>query len=682
MSEAHDFRDILAEHVKELRARHEPQEALHTEVERLAALGHLELELELEKSAASLKMKPGELKKLVSAARRDQKTKKSSRQPDPAPSEEPPPPPPAGTVAWPVDFSMRDTGLWYLGAEGQSPLWICGPFEVVGKARTAAGENWTRVIRWMDPDGRAHEMPIDDRLLHATNTDIESDLASRGLTILPDPKARALLRQALMRVQVSAQITLTNKVGWLTTVGGARAYACADGSTISPSGEAVMLHPAPKISRQFYATQGTLDEWKRDVASLAVGNPFVMFCVSAAFCGPLLRPLHESSGGFHAEGISKTGKTLAVRLGASVWYRADTVGGMCSWDATGTGFETHAQLYNDGVYVLDEMARAKAPQIVDTIYMLSNEVGKSRGSKNITAAERGTWKTFILSTGEKDVASFVTEAKQSLPAGADIRLPSIPTTPENTWPELHRHADLHALGKTIYPLVTAQQYGTAGRAFVARLAGLTDDDLQDLQGHLSDVREWIAEELPTNASAQVKEVVQRFGLVAFAGELAIRWGVLPYEEGSAKIAARAMMRRWLEARGSVASSDEDHTLQKLRAFLLSEGPARFIPVMKTKTGNVILSNLDTKISGQVWGWRYEDENAPERGSDYLISTSVWPEVCAKLGIAHKAALNVLDAKGHVLRGEGRNIGRKQRLPGHGAPLRVVHIKAGFLDGEA
>jgi uncharacterized protein (DUF927 family) len=87
---------------------------------------------------------------------------------------------------------------------------------------------------------------------------------------------------------------------------------------VGEAGEKVVFQNAHAIEAAF-SVGGTADEWRQHVAALARRNSRMVFAVSAAFAGTLLEPAGEDSGGFHFRGGSSTGKTTALKLGASVW---------------------------------------------------------------------------------------------------------------------------------------------------------------------------------------------------------------------------------------------------------------------------------------------------------------------------------------------------------------------------
>jgi len=87
------------------------------------------------------------------------------------------------------------------------------------------------------------------------------------------------------------------------------------------------------------------------------------------------------------------------------------------------------------------------------------------------------------------------------------------------WDVLHGHADGRAFSDAI-KTAAAENYGTAGRAFLERLA----HDGRDFGQALEDVKA-LPEFNPPGAQGQVKRAAARLALIALAGELAIEYGL-------------------------------------------------------------------------------------------------------------------------------------------------------------
>jgi len=64
---------------------------------------------------------------------------------------------------------------------------------------------------------------------------------------------------------------------------------------------------------------GTSEEWRNHVAIPLIGNSNVVLAAGTMLAAPLLRWADEPAGGFHFDGESKIGKTLASAIGQSIW---------------------------------------------------------------------------------------------------------------------------------------------------------------------------------------------------------------------------------------------------------------------------------------------------------------------------------------------------------------------------
>ncbi len=76
--------------------------------------------------------------------------------------------------------------------------------------------------------------------------------------------------------------------------------------------------------------------------------------------------------------------------------------------------------------------------------------------------------------------------------------------------------------------------------------------------------------------------VDRFALVAVAGELAIRASVFPFKAGAAKVAARWAQDKWIEERGSLEALEEDRAFEAVSGFIQMYGAQGFKPVAREK----------------------------------------------------------------------------------------------------
>ncbi|WP_458094743.1 DUF927 domain-containing protein [Roseomonas sp. WA12] len=584
-------------------------------------------------------------------------------------------PPKPGEVRWPHGYDMERDGLYAdQGEAGQ--VWLCAPLEVLGEARDAAGEGWSLWLRWKDRDARIHTWPMPARLLVTAPGELEAALLERGLRVSPNPSARMLLREALGGVQAGSRVTLVSRAGWHAIGAEEAAYILPDGTVIGATAETLVMKAPPENAAQMVAQTGTLEGWKEEVAALAAGNPMAAFLLAAAFAGPLLDPCGEPSGGFHIAGRSKVGKTLAARISLSA-YGPPVKGAMLrDWRSTANGLEGAAEEAGDGVLGLDELHQADPREVASACYMLANESGKGRMRRDTTAQRRRTWRTFIISTGELDIASVVSKTGQSLPAGAEVRLPSINVDAATAWPDLHGRATLGALMTDLHAGVR-RHHGHAARTFIAKLAEARRDDAAGLAEAAAAMRDRMAATLPASADPQVRDVARRCALVALAGELATLWGILPWAADEAFRSAAVMLARWIEKRGGGGATEEAQHVRAVRLFLTEHGASRFVAIHFERGLNSsgwVESHPDRPVIKRA-GWRRRQEDGRD---EYLIAPEVWRELCREAGIDPTEAARTLRAEGFLNAGEDKNLARRETVPGVGRP-RVYVIKADLVD---
>lgn len=634
--------------------------ALAALVARLADLPDLAREAEMR---AALPTIPGlPLRDLKTAVKREQSKRRATAEAAMRAAG----PPIKDEVRWPFGYAMRPEGLFFDGGDDAPPMRLCDAFDVIGEARNQAGEDRALFLRWEDGDARTHTWAMPLRLTVAEPGILEGELIGRGLRVNADPAARLRLRCALADVRAGNRVLLIPRAGWHGVT-----FAMGDGAVIGDPPEPLVLQRHSEAGAAAVEVAGDLDGWRREVAALAVGNDLPAFCLAAAFAGPLLDVAGEDGGGFHLFGKSKSGKTTAAQLAVSAWGPPTKAGGLRDWRATANGLEAACAEAGDGLLTLDEIHQADPREVAGAIYAMANGAGKGRMSRELTGRRRATWRALILSTGEVDVATVVERSGRTMPAGAAVRLPSLPIRDADAWPQRHGRADRAALLAELHAAMR-RHHGAAARAFLARLAEARAADPEGLHAALAAMRDRFAAALPASADAQVRHVARFFALVATAGEMATGWAVLPWPEGEAERAVRAVMRDWIDRRGSAVAGEDSAALTTLRAFIAAHGASRFDTILPApKDGDGEAEVRDQRTINRA-GWRERD--ADGRWS-YFLTREAWREVFADADWL--AAARTLAAGGVILRGDGKNLARSKVVPGEGK-LRLYTVAPGIL----
>jgi uncharacterized protein (DUF927 family) len=454
-------------------------------------------------------------------------------------------------------------------------------------------------------------------------------------------------------------------------------FVLPDGRVFGGDGLVMQSDQAPDSAA--YAARGTLNEWCQHVARYAEGNDLLTLAISAAFAAPLLDIVGDASGGVHFYGRSQTGKTTLLRAAASVWGPGD--GGLLrTWRATANGLEAVMVETSDGLLLLDEINQADAPELTKTVYMLANQRGKARANPSGGARPTAVWRVLALSSGEETVATKVAEARKHVHAGVDVRLLNLPADGgcgHGVWQVLHEQSNGAAVTNTLRRTSVAY-CGTAGPAFLAKLTKDRADEPELLATTLRNIRGRFhaAARLPATADGQVQSAAARLGLIAAAGELAIGYGILPWQPEAAIKAARECLERWVAARGGSGAAEDIAALRAVRAFISAHGSARFEPADQpppNKWGDVLSEPRISNRAGYV-------RELVDGTREFLILPSVCgAEVCRDLNprdVAH-----VLKRNGFLLGTDARHLTDQVRVRGHPNPLRFYRVPGAILENS-
>lgn len=468
-------------------------------------------------------------------------------------------------VYWQEPFGDEDTP--------KPPLFLCSPLIVVAETRDTDQSNWGRLLSWLDNDGHAHNWACPVEMLAATDTaEFRRELARNGLTIATNSKARQKLVDYVLSFspQSKDRVRCVTKTGWY----GSR-YVLNNCVFGKQEGESVIYQG---VTNGDFASAGSLIDWKREVSARAVGNTRIVFAISVAFAGPLMQMANESGGGFQFTGETSKGKTSTViDPAASVWGHPDHFAK--KWRTTANGLEALCLSRNHCTLILDDLGQSDAKECGQAAYLIANGQGKVRMQKEGGNRPLSTWKTLILSSGEVDITQHMAEAGKVAKGGQVIRLPSIPADAGAgmfALEQLHDQPDGRQFSDMM-KAVTRDYYGTAGAAFLDKL---TDSVM--LKETTDSIRDSITEivkamPIPEAAAPEIGRVAARFALVAYAGELATKFGITGWNKGEAIKAAIRCFNDWLSESGGAMGADDKVLFAQVSSYLQAHGASRFPP---------------------------------------------------------------------------------------------------------
>lgn len=532
--------------------------------------------------------------------------------------------------------------------------WFCSYLEVLADTRDADNQSWGRLLRLVDRDGVTHEWAMPMALLAGDGADYRRELLSLGLELGPGRADREALQRYIALWRPDSRVRCVSRTGWA-----GQAFILPDATIGNTAGERVLLQTNQTTSR--YAVAGSLENWKRDVARLAIGNSRLAFGIAASFAGPLLHFLGEESGGYHFMGGSSIGKTTILRAGVSVWGCS-----LDGWRTTDNGAERLAESAADALLCLDEIGQAESRAVEALAYMLGNERGKVRMKRDGTNRPPITWRVLFLSTGEIGLADKLGEYGKRARAGQTVRVVEIVADTGRgfgVFDCLHKFTDGDQLARHLKQAAERNK-GHAARLFLKRL---TQDLDQAVQAVVQRRKRWLASYLPADADGQVCRVAGRFALVAAAGELAAAMDVLPWEPGEADQAAARCFADWLAGRGGHGPAELREGLRQVKLFLEQYGSSRFDEIEPAGGGERPSFNRAgfRRKHGANW--------------EYLVLPQAWrAEVCQ--GLDHAAIARAMIERNWMASGDGKNLAKKLRIPGIGQPRAYV-IKANFLAAD-
>lgn len=587
-------------------------------------------------------------------------------------------------------FTVNDEGVFYHGFHEGEPLnavKICSPLRVIGKTRDLLAGGWGYFLEFVDSDGNTKNWVMPAKMLAGDGNAYRAELLDMGLRIEPSLKAKNHLTSYIQTSDAEHRIRCVDRVGWHGDQ-----YVLPDQTMGNNTNDENMLFQSTSGVTSKFRQSGTLTEWRNNVAAYCQGNSRLAFCVSAAFASTLLYHSGVSSGGFHLWGDSSTGKSTAFKVAGSVFGGHDYPR---NWRMTDNALETVAALHSDAFLLLDEIAQIDPKVVGDTVYMLANEVGKSRATQTASARKAHTWRLLFLSDGEVSLANHMAEVGKGTKGGHDVRMVHISADADKgfgVFETLHGF-DGGAELSTHLITETGRYYGTPALAFIQEIAERSSDYKKLLP---LAVAELVTELCPHDAHGQVKRVAARFALVGIAGELATQQGITGWTDGEAKHAAKVCFTDWLNSRGGSGNVEQTNMMQLLPHFIGVHGSSRFtwfhranddhapntinragFKRLINKNGESINSDTDFHKS---YGDRMHPNETDQAEIEYFILSDVFQKEICK-GMDYKKVAKLYVDKGVIIPTKSGNAiastTRSERLPTLGT-TRCYKIAKNFM----
>ncbi len=471
---------------------------------------------------------------------------------------------------------------------------ICAPLWVRAISRSEDQEHFGLVLEFIDRDGRRRTWPIPYAMLAGDSAALQRELFDAGLEIVH--RRRDKIAEYIADAMPKLRVVHVTRTGWL------RDRSAFVLPKLVIGRDDVVLQTENAVPEHAPGRGGDFAAWREHVAAPAEGNPALALMLASSLSAPLYGLLDVPPGGVHMFGDSSGGKTSCLFAAASVWGRGEA-GFVRTWNGTANGLEAVASLCSDIALCLDELGVADGAAVATIVYSLLNGCGRLRAKVTGAARRATTWRSVVISTGERPLIEHMRAAGIEPAAGQRVRLLDIPAGGEfGVFDRLHDFASGAELADALRA-AARMHYGHAGPAFV-ELALRRREDLQKLfQG---------ARACFDPRSAVEQRAADRFALAALAGEMANEAGILPWPAGEATRAAQVCFDRWRDALGvSTAGPVEDaQIIEAVRAFL-DRNEAQFSALLDTET-----------VVRDRAGWWREDA----RGRVWFVLVSAIPRI--------------------------------------------------------
>lgn len=547
----------------------------------------------------------------------------------------------------PDGFKIEGDGLYrYLLDEkgGYKPVFLCARLEVVCRTRDGRGEEWGKLLRFKDPDGRTHQWIMPDSMLASERGEWRSHLLRLGLKISPAKDVTVHLRNFLFIAESPSRATKVDQIGWHGDVFATPAW------TIPESAPERIILDDGGSGQHHYAERGSVQEWRDSVASQCAGNSLLMFAVSAAFA-PILLPLRPGlGGGFHLASNTTTGKTTMLIAAGSVWGGGTKDGFAESWNSTSAGIEGMARSHNHSLLCLDEIKEIPPDKLALVAYALANGHGTARMNRDATSKNRARFELIFLSTGEMGCLTHVLSAEKRAYGGQEVRVCEIRADRGHfgSFDNLHGFSDPARFAESLVD-GALKSYGTAAPEFIRRFLACGRGVVRHrLEALMQTFRERCR---TSDMVPEVDRILNRFALVAAAGELASEWGVTGWLEGEAFRHVASEFENCIERRGTRGSSDLKRALEHVRAVLLQHSGAR---LQRHRDGKPLRD--DRPVSNRLGFCGLSEGGNQEE--EYQFPNRLPNELCGPYD--HDLVVKALESVG-ALRREGRR-NPKRTLP--------------------
>jgi putative DNA primase/helicase len=555
-------------------------------------------------------------------------------------------------------FEINERGLWYRSIKDTDPHWLSSPIYVEALTRDAESQSWGRLLTFKDQDGIAKSWSMPMELLAGDGSEIRRNLLGMGAELAVGKRERNLFLSYLQDSRPARRAYCVNRIGWH------QHRFILPNKVYSASGHDVPIFLQAQAAASSFGLSGNLEDWQINVGDFCVGNSRLVLAVCSALASVLLKWTGEDSGGFNLVGPSSIGKSITLKIAASVWGNPGLNGFIKRWRSTLNGLELLAASRCDSLLILDELGEMPPKEAAIASYMLCGGISKCRSTKNLALAGLSEWRLIFLSSGELTLAAHVAQSGTQVNVGQEVRMLDIPAESlgsqgifENTHGFLSPGLFASMLSKG-----SEKYFGTAIDDFLSKVV-----EMPHLLETLSERRKQFVDRVSNHHQhGQIQRALNRFSLLAAAGELGIELGTLSWQPGEANTQVQKCFTDWSGAWAAGGSREKHQLIQQVKSLLQEFGPSRF-PILHD------FKEQPEVHHQQLWGFRKKAEG--ER-YEWIIMSEIFKNIFCK-GHEYRRALTDLKDENLLLLGPVGQSSIPMRVP-HLGVTRVVRLSPYIL----
>ena len=349
-------------------------------------------------------------------------------------------------------------------------------------------------------------------------------------------------------------------------------YVFGDGTVAPANPKPPIIVGIKRDSSQL--PRGSLKGWQDGIGPIVRGQTIPLFLLGVSFCALLRRlaPVDYHNILIELEADGTAGKSILSAMACSP-YRGNSegdTGGGSSWDRTVISSDDLKLKFRDSLIALDEAQlagkteRERNANIQQTVFKMFTTGTRSRfGDESPPEHSRFAF----LSTTNTPLSEIVSGNK-SLRDAALSRMITVTIDPKRPFGVL----DSIPLGfvntsEAMEDLRAAVDlnYGWPARAFVERLVQEISGDEEGFKAKLKKELSRTRGKLRANASSAVREE-KSFALIAIAGRLARKWGVIPQNWGSISQACLRVQRDFTKSPVSRTTAHQTPIMEYRRRY--------------------------------------------------------------------------------------------------------------------